>query len=223
MDVPYAKRIPPAARVKTYPAVERNGMIFAWYHPSNESPAWEIPELPEVASDEWTPLVRREWIVRSRNQELAENTVDQAHFRYLHGTNTLASTKLSTDGPRLNVVSESKVDTPRGEAEGRIEIDTFGFGFGATRFTGVVETLVLTSGTPIDDARVHMRLSLTVRKLRDEQTTSGVGKAFIAEIERQFAQDVPIWENKIHLKRPVLCDGDGPIAELRKWASQFYV
>ncbi len=223
VDVPYAKRIPPAARVSTYPTCEKNGLILAWYHPTGESPRWQIPDIPELKSSEWTEPVRREWVVRSRNQELAENTVDQAHFRYVHGTNTVASTEVSWDGPCLHVTSKSKVGTPRGEADGTIQIETFGFGFGITRFTGVVDTLVITSGTPIDEERVHMHLNLTLRKLGDQEVTSGVGKAFVAEIERQFSQDIPIWENKTHWDRPVLCDGDGPIAELRRWARQFYV
>ena len=33
---------------------------------------------------------------------------------------------------------------------------------------------------------------------------------------------MPIWEHKIHLERPALCDGDGPIAALRRWGRQFY-
>ena len=115
------------------------------------------------------------------------------------------------------MVSRSKVGTGKGEADGRIEINTYGFGFGATRFTGVVETLVVTTGSPIDHERMHMRLCFTVRDTGDERFTEGVGKAFVAEIERQFGQDIPIWENKIHLERPVLCDGDGPIGELRRW------
>ena len=34
--------------------------------------------------------------------------------------------------------------------------------------------------------------------------------------------DIPIWENKIYRPSPVLCDGDGSIAEFRSWARQFY-
>jgi len=223
VDVPYAKRIPPAARLRSYPVVEKNGMIFAWYHPADAAPSWELPEVAECGDADWTPYERREWIVKSRNQELAENTVDQAHFRYVHGTNTVADTEISTDGPLMHVVSTSKVGGVDGETVGTIEIDVFGFGFGLTRFTGVVETLVMTSGTPIDEERVHMHLSFTVRKLPDSDSTKGLGKAFMDEIERQFGQDIPIWENKIHHERPVLCDGDGPIATVRDWAKQFYV
>jgi hypothetical protein len=29
----------------------------------------------------------------------------------------------------------------------------------------------------------------------------------------QVEQDIPIWENKIYLENPLLCDGDGPIAK----------
>ena len=38
-----------------------------------------------------------------------------------------------------------------------------------------------------------------------------------------FIQDVEIWDNKVRVGNPVLCDGDGPIHMLRKWYSQFYL
>jgi hypothetical protein len=142
----------------------------------------------------------------------------------VHGTKNIATTDVvDSDGYFLNVICQSRVDTSKGEADGTIDIRTYGFGFGYTRFKGVVETLVMTSGTPVDDEYVHMHLSCALRKLGDESTTSGVGKAFVGEIERQFSQDIPIWENKVHLQKPILCDGDGPIGDLRRWASKFYV
>ncbi len=222
VDVPYARKIPPKARVRSWTVCEQNGFIMVWRHAEGKPPAWEVPDIPEARSEEWTPFERREWRVSSHPQELAENTVDQAHFRYLHGTHTVAETEFRTEGHLLHVISRSKVGMGKGEADGVIDIRAHGFGFGMTRFKGVVETLVVTSGTPVDEEHVHMRLSLSVRKLPDSDATRGLGRAFIAEIERQFAQDIPIWENKIHLERPLLCDGDGPIGALRKWARQFY-
>jgi nitrite reductase/ring-hydroxylating ferredoxin subunit len=222
VEIPYARKIPPRARLAPWTVRERNGRVLVWRHARGEPPGYEIPELPELGSPDWTPFERREWIVRSSNQEMAENTVDQAHFRFVHGTSTVAETELRVEGPVLRVVSSSRVATPRGEATGTIEILAFGLGLGWTRFRGVVETLVLTSGTPIDDERVHLRLGLSVRRLGSQDATRGVGRAFIAEIERQFAQDIPIWENKAFLERPSLCDGDGPIGELRRWGRQFY-
>ena len=56
----------------------------------------------------------------------------------------------------------------------------------------------------------------------NDEATRGVARAFVAEIARQYAQDIPIWENKRYLERPLLCDGDGPILELRRYFKQFY-
>lgn len=50
----------------------------------------------------------------------------------------------------------------------------------------------------------------------------------IARIEARgfrdaFFADIPIWDGKTPCLAPVLCSGDGPINQLRKWYSQFYV
>src|SRR5262245_38469454 len=44
-DVPYAKKIPPAARTFAHPVRERNGAILGWFHPDGAAPTWEVPEL----------------------------------------------------------------------------------------------------------------------------------------------------------------------------------
>ena len=46
--------------------------------------------------------------------------------------------------------------------------------------------------------------------------------ALTAEIVREVEQDIPIWEHKICRGTPILCDGDGPIAQYRRWFGQFY-
>jgi len=173
--------------------------------------------------DAWTAPERREWVVRSTAQEMAENTVDAAHFRFVHKTNTVPETeKASIRDHILHVVANNRVATPRGEHRGRIEIQAHGFGLGITRVSGIAGLLVVTSGSPVDDDHNHTRLQFAVKKLANSDTTRGVGKAFIAEIERQFAQDIPIWENKIHLERPLLVEGEREIVLFRRWAKQFY-
>jgi 3-ketosteroid 9alpha-monooxygenase subunit A len=223
VEVPYAKKIPPKARLHAWQAIEKNGLVFVWRHALGEAPSWEVPDVPELGSDEWTPPERREWIIASTSQEMAENSVDPAHFRFVHKTNTVPETeKAEIRGHLLHVISNNRVATPRGEQRGRIEIQAHGFGFGYTRFSGIADLLVLTSGAPIDDGHTHTRLQFSVKKLANSDATRGVGKAFIAEIERQFTQDIPIWENKIHLEHPLLVEGEAEIALLRRWARQFY-
>ncbi len=59
IEIPYAVRIPPKARIPTWPVVEKNGFIMVWYHGKGEPPAWEIPDIPEYGDEGWTPWERR--------------------------------------------------------------------------------------------------------------------------------------------------------------------
>jgi hypothetical protein len=130
--------------------------------------------------------------------------------------------KATIDGHILNVISTTGMKTPRGGVDGQVESMSYGFGFAYIRFTGIVETLLINSVTPIDEEYVDVRFAFRVKKVGDANITKGVGAAFMAEVSRQLEQDVPIWENKIHYDRPLLCDGDGPIGVFRRWCRQFY-
>ena len=92
------------------------------------------------------------------------------------------------------------------------------------RFSGIVDTLLVTASTPIDDRRPRRPASTsTCATSATRSTNSTVGQAFADEVDRQFAEDTPIWEHKAHLVRPALADNDGPFMKFRKWYSQFYV
>ena len=86
VEVPYAKRIPARAEIRTYPTCEKNGIIFMWHHPDGEEPKWEIPEVPGWDEEGWLDTVYHTALVRSHPQEMAENVVDSPHFHYVHGT-----------------------------------------------------------------------------------------------------------------------------------------
>ncbi len=89
-------------------------------------------------------------------------------------------------------------------------------------FQGIVDTALMGAVVPVDDEYVDVRFTFAVKKLGGASVTSGVGKAFIAEVSRQLEQDRPVWENKIYIHPPVLCDGDGPVGMFRNWSKQFY-
>jgi phenylpropionate dioxygenase-like ring-hydroxylating dioxygenase large terminal subunit len=223
VEIPYAKRIPPAARVEPWPLVERNGLLFVWYHPDGVAPWWEVPTVPEWGSDEWSdPMVRR-FEVKTHPQEMAENTVDAVHFHFVHGTPRTPEMEARIDEHVFRASQGLTFTTPQGEVKGQVDIQQHGCGIGITRFQGIVDTLLLITGIPLDDELHRTTIRFIVKKLPgNEEATRNVGRAFVSEIERQYGQDIPIWENKRHLARPVLCDGDGPIALLRRFYAQFY-
>ena len=221
--VPYASHQPRKAGVGSWRVKELANMIFCWHHPAGEDPDWDIPDtIPEYGDDEWTEWETDDWVVRSCNKDMNENGFDSAHFRFLHGTTNTPESEASFDGPRFRAYAATGMETPRGPVQGSVESHGHGFGLGIVRFKGVVETLNIGTTTPIDHEHCHLRFNFSVRKLGGAEITRGVGKAFVAEVKRQVEQDIPIWENKIHLPQPLLCDGDGPIAEYRRWAEQFY-
>lgn len=221
--VPYASKIPPRACVRAWEIREKNGQIFVWHHAAGAPPQWELPDLPEVGNPEWTDLYRRTWKIKTRNQEMAENAVDTAHFRYLHGTTNMPDAVAETQGHLFISRANNDMTTPRGGVQGSIVVNSHGFGFTTTRFTGIVETLLLTSVTAIDEEYVDVHFNFTVKKINgDTSMAKGVAKAFVHEVARQLEQDIPVWENKIFLSRPLICDGDGPIGLFRSWARQFY-
>ena len=154
---------------------------------------------------------------------MAENAVDAPHFHYVHGASNMPDPVATFEGHTMRVISGTGMETPRGGVEGKVESMSYAFGFAYIRFTGIVETLLINSVTPIDEEYVDVRFSFRVKKMMDADITKGVGKAFVAEVTRQLEEDIPIWENKRYVHPPLLCDGDGPIGRFRKWCKQFYV
>ncbi len=220
--IPYARRVPPRAEIRAWPVDEKNGFVHVWHHRDGAPPGFEIPVVPEYGHPDWTDYYHREFVVRSCNQELAENSVDPVHFKYVHGTAEVPEATGWEEGH----VFRANLDYPIAAGEqllkGKIDIYAHGPGVGVTYFNGIVDTTVVISGTPIDEETVHQRLSFMVKKRESDQATEGLARVFVAEISRQFEEDSAIWENKRYLERPVLCDGDGPIAQIRRWIQQFY-
>jgi len=82
--VPGLDRIPPTARVRGYPTVERYGFVWVWY--GTPEPLYDVPDFPPLARDRgryvgFCYADRTTGTVR----HLLENAVDHYHFRTLHG------------------------------------------------------------------------------------------------------------------------------------------
>ena len=223
--IPYSERTNAKGKLGTYPVIERNGLIMAWYHPESVEPMWDVPVVPEFSDlDAYTPMVMRQYSIAAPWQELAENGVDSAHFRYVHNTEEVpVLERYDVDGPRTSMRSSQKFPTPRGVVDGRIDADSYGPGFSVIHFSGIVDTVLMGCNVPVTKNSCEMRFSFCVKKLGDDDGfNTTVGDAFVAEIDRQVREDKPIWENKAYLPRPALADTDGPFTKFRKWASQFY-
>jgi 3-ketosteroid 9alpha-monooxygenase subunit A len=234
-SVPYAKNMPPKVAggkqaLYAYPTVERNQVIWAWYHPERIEPTFDVVDIPEFSSDEWTPIERKDWVIGTTIQESGENAVDAAHFIYVHGAVEMPAGQTTHERHARTSIYDMKI--PAMNEDGTIDMSgrlrdshlvAVANGPGQTyqRFTGALETLMMGVVTPIDQDHLHLHFVFTQpKKLSDGQKMMAFGVK--AELINQVENDIPIWEHKVYLESPTLCDGDGPIHQYRKWFRQFY-
>ena len=217
--IPYADRPNRKARLRGYPLVQRNGHLLAWYHPDpTVEPRWDVPQkLPDGA----LPVHRVDREVATVWQEIAENSVDMAHFVSVHGTAQMASVGTMTiDGPFREVRSEQTFTSSQGDLPATLVSTSLGAGLGHVEFGLFGHSVILISATtPIDDGRCRQRFTFYTD---GSDVAAKIAPGFAAEVERQFDQDIPIWEAKSYVAVPALAPSEKPVTEFRKWAAQFY-
>ena len=213
VEIPYSDtRIPAKACLRTYPVQEVAGMVLFWFHHGAKDPQYEVPAPEAHGADGWSePREYRIELVAAL-QEMAENNVDYAHLWHVHGRAAVPdrTSEFTMDGPFSTVVEQlpDQVEFHR---------NTYGPGVATLRVPDVMTIFATT--TPID--RRHCRLlwhfyfTDAVAPLADEMVQGVTG-------EYGLMADVPIWQDKVFLERPLLVKGDGNIAEFRRWYSQFY-
>lgn len=210
---------------------ELQGFIFAWYHPEGGEPAFEAESIPDLESERWVEYLRRDWQIETHVQETGENGVDTAHFHAVHHSPIdMSKARVEFNGhKRLSVVamSHQRVDEEghiRDKGDGVVagEIHTVNVGPGQTwtRNYGV-DLLVIGLPTPIERDRLILRFACTVPETSWSENPD-VARLIIDYAFEQVEQDIPIWNHKVFLEQPILCDGDGPIARYRRWFEQFY-
>ncbi len=238
VEVPYAAKIPPRARVRAWPVLEQNGTILVHYDATTEATTGadadadaRRPEpLPPLEERGWTPNRTVRWEIRSHPQEVGENTVDCAHLGPIHHVTSTKVRSVEQDGDRMRVVldlvaSGQAVGMP--DETNEVELDVTLRGLGVI----ISNTHVITAGlrtrqrihpTPIDRERIAIFALGNTLEMPDPEYTREIDVLFWDAFLADFPRDFPIWENKAYLDRPLLAGGDGPIGAYRKWARRLY-
>jgi nitrite reductase/ring-hydroxylating ferredoxin subunit len=222
--IPYCDRIPARARVRAWDVLERNGMIFAWYHAEQKPPEWDFPVMPEIGGAEWSEPRTFELVLPAHVQDTHENNNDPVHFQFVHRSleTPPSSIEYAADGRHYRIISDFVSQGPWAKVleKSKLVRDSWGLGLTAVRTEGIpgAGLLMYSSTTPIEEKRVHSRWLLTATK----NVVDYFGEEFMTGLTQGVQQDLPIWTNKVHRARPVLCEADGYLAEFRKWSRQFY-
>jgi phenylpropionate dioxygenase-like ring-hydroxylating dioxygenase large terminal subunit len=205
--IPYGTgKIPSQAKIRSFPTLERNRMIWAWFHAEGKPPFYDVPEVPEFDDPEFGEPHTVEFTLKTVCQEMAENNHDQAHFRFVHGTDSIPEEDTVIDGTYKRVVGMG----------GAFTRETFGLGLGVLRLKGYVT--FFSSTTPVDEEHVHVRWTFLSPLARGPQAAERAALGFTSAL----SQDIPIWENKRYVERPIITKSERSILDHREWCRQFY-
>lgn len=239
-EIPYARRVPPLARTRSWITLERNGQLFVWHDPQGSKPTEEvsIPEIEGYGTDEWTDWTWNTQLVEgSHCREIVDNNVDMAHFFYVHYAfpryfkNVFEghiATQIMHSTPRQDMVVGTSYDDP--DSALRSDASYYGPSYMIDRLVSeangmTIETILINSHYPVSPDSFVLQYGAIVKKvpgLSDEENTV-MGAKFVEGVELGFEQDIEIWKNKARIDNPLLSEEDGPVYQQRRWYQQFYV
>lgn len=218
-SVPYAKRVPPQARLQTWPVQERNGLVMVWVDPDGKPPTWEVDVVPELDDPGYVGIAELEWAMRTHCHEVLENVFDTAHLKYVHGGAVVPAIGRIDEAPGKIEFEVRGVD---GDTDSDLDITLWGLGVQRLVYKLQFPVFELDTLVPLDEETVYAKTRLYLKDLGDAATNEAVGAQIAEELDRQVQADMAIFEHKRHVADPVLCDGDGPIPVFRRFAQQFY-
>jgi 3-ketosteroid 9alpha-monooxygenase subunit A len=225
--VPYARKIPPRAGVRSWSCAEANGMVHVYHHADGAPPSSPPAAFEHFDSPHWASLRCWEYQIHSHPQEIAENVSDLMHFAPVHHTATTAP-ELRVDGERFSVTVDARAtlrDMPL-PFPARISMTCHGLGHVAVnlRMAPFSNVLILAYATPIegDLLQVRHRYLAEIGRGPTAPLRWLMGQAMGIEARAQVMEDREIWSRKVYRPIPRLCEEDRLVGSFRKWARQFY-
>lgn len=222
VEIPYAKRIPPLAKQRAWRTREVNGVILMHHDADGAEPEFDVPTIAEYGSDDWLPWTRNLYRIKTHPREIVENLADKGHFPAVHKT-AIDDFGFSVDGFTATQRVKGRAFLANGGIDEFSSTTTYhGPGYLLMRMDGALQNYMLVAHTPIDEGTLDLRMGVMLKIVGDRARTEGYVAGYMSNLKAGFEDDVRVWENKVYRDRPLLCDGDGPIAQLRKWYAQFY-
>ena len=217
VEIPAGDKIPPGARIPTYPSAEAWGLIWAF---NGEVPTFAVPGIPGAEERELIYETHFRGTRPSDPWVSTSNGVDFQHLRTLHGLPVVDPDAVTVGEHSI----EYRIESPGFIQEGRITgVNTFSQHLGG----GGDHMYMLFSGAPI--AHGHT-LGFYVYGVRDigQGQDGGQGRAGAAErlaelgafVRQLIAEDAPVLDT-IRFRPRVLVASDRHLARFLKYVREF--
>ena len=235
LDIPYAKKIPKNARIRSWPVCEENHLLFIWNDPEGLLPldGEIIPREDSAFAEDWSDWVIEENVIHINCRELIDNMSDKAHFITVHGLKAPSLFKNIFEGHKLTQIMNALNYEGSEFGEGG-ELRSSATYYGPAYMIAAIDneaagfshsSIQLVSHVPINKDSFMLRHGVKVQNiphLSDEENQVVVAE-YTEMTQLSFKQDVDILHNKFRVDNPLLCDGDWPLHKLREWYDQFYI
>jgi 3-ketosteroid 9alpha-monooxygenase subunit A len=238
--IPYARRVPPAARTRSWLTLEQNQQLFVWHDPQGNPPPEHvtIPRVDGAFSADWSDWTWDSILVDGANcREIIDNVADMAHFFYIHFAfptyfknvfeGHIASQYLRTrsrpdvgDGSNYASGTETTLRSQASYFGPSYMIDELSHDYhGAT-----IESVLINCHYPVTPTSFMLQWGVVVKLPPGlpKDRADRVAAKFAKFIGLGFEQDVEIWKHKARVDNPLLCAEDGAVYQLRRWYEQFY-
>jgi len=211
VDIPAGDRIPPGARIPTYPSAEAWGLIWAF---NGEAPTFPVPGIPGVEERELICETRFRGTRAVDPWVSVSNGVDFQHLRTLHGLSAVDPEAVRVGPHSL----EYRIESPHFIQHGRITgVNVFAQHLSMAG----QDVFMLFSGAPIEHGRT---MGFYAYGVRDD----GTGREGAAErlgtlrgfVERLLAEDAPVLDT-IRFRPRNLVASDRHLARFFKYVREF--
>jgi 3-ketosteroid 9alpha-monooxygenase subunit A len=238
-SIPYARRVPVAARTRSWLTLEQNKQLFVWHDPQGNPPPPEvsIPRIEGAHSPEWSNWTWDSILVEGANcREVIDNVADMAHFFYIHFAfptyfknvfeGHIASQYLRT---RARPDVDDGNYAPGTQTTLRSEASYFGPSYMIDELWhdyhgSTIQSTLINCHYPVTPTSFMLQWGVIVKLPAglSEGQADRVAAKFAKFIGLGFEQDVEIWQHKTRIDNPLLCAEDGAVYQLRRWYEQFY-
>ena len=228
---------PPAkAQLKNMPLIEKEGLIFVFYHPKGEAPHWFPMEL---GTEEYVPLKGMVKEIAGGLEDIAENAFDFIHLMCVH---QFEEAKIIQE-PSFEAHTVTGI---YGIKEGlrflglhlfkqfvQLHIHEEGLGLAWTKVSYFgIDFLLYTLPTPIDSGKIQILLAAHYQDpFRNSKFLKWVmlpikkigSSLALKNLVSIIKQDIDVWHSQIHLEKPLLSKSDLFIGKFRQHIKQFYL
>ena len=175
-EIPYANNIPSRAKVKSWPTMIENGLLFVWYDFEGNAPIEEqrIPRIEDYYSGEWSDWIFAKMTIPTHPRELIDNMADAGHFFSVHESPPTSFKNIVEGHTYTQEMTSGSVVIPgldmgsRATYHGPSYMETFmetwfeGLGNGEPQVKRLLVTHV-----PIDEDSFELRFGILMKKMTD--------------------------------------------------------